>query len=136
MSNPLTFRHPRLMRWGTNAITDHNRQSLQEEANRIENSERMGNGTLRKQVIAVKRTFSTSWDHVPATSAHTVDGFWGAKDMRSFYYSTPGSFTLELTFGDGTVETYTVMVKDFTANIVSRGSTTDLWNVSITLEEV
>lgn len=131
----LTFARPRLMRWSNNAITDHNRSALEVSVERIESKQRMANGTMRKYVIADKRTFSCSWEMLPATTAKTVDGFWGGTAIETFYNSTTGSFTLELTDGGGAVTTYTVMFTEFSKEIVKRGSV-DLWNVSVTLEEV
>ena len=55
--------------------------------------------------------------------------------MLDFYNSNPGAFTLELTRGDSTVTTYTVMFSDFSYDVVKR-STYDFWNVSVTMEEV
>jgi hypothetical protein len=134
---PLTFAKPRLMRWNSNAITDHKRSPLAISNERIEKSNRMANGTLRKYVVADKRTFTVSWEMLPRDTAKTVDGFWGGSAMESFFHSTTGSFTLEITEGDGTVTNYTVMFSgDFDKEIISRGGNTDLWNVSVSMVEV
>lgn len=131
----LTFLKPRLMRWNNNAITDHNRQPLTVENERIVKEDRMANGTMRRWYVADKRTFSCSWEMVPKPTNRTVDGFWGGDAIENFYYSTPGSFTLETTDADGTVETFTVMFTDFSKDIVKRGGV-DLWNISVTMIEV
>jgi hypothetical protein len=136
---PITFIKPRLMRWNSNAITDHNRQPLAISVERIENSHRTANGTLRKWVIADKRTFTTSWEMIPKATSKTVDGFWGGSAIETFFYATTGSFTLEVTDADGTVTNYTVMFQadGFSKEIVKRGTTgVDLWNMSVTLVEV
>ena len=130
----ITFTKPRLMRWNGNAITDHNRAQLSIDVERIEKKQRMSNGTLRKYIVADKRTFSTSWSMLPKLTAQTVDGFWGAEDIENFYNTITGYFTLELTDADGESTDYTVMFSDFSKNIVKRGSV-DFWEVSITLEE-
>ncbi|AXH66810.1 hypothetical protein SEA_STARPLATINUM_62 [Streptomyces phage StarPlatinum] len=126
---------PRLMRWANNAITDHNRGELSVDVERIEKKQRMVNGTLRKYIVADKRTFSVSWQNLPHSAAFTVDGYWGANEIESFYDSNPGAFNLELSYGDGTVETYSVMFSDFNASLVKRGSY-DMWEVSVTMEQV
>lgn len=126
---------PRLMRWNGNAITDHNRQPLGIDVDRIEKKQRMANGTLRKYIVADKRTFSTSWNMLPKLTSQTVDGFWGADDIEAFYNTVSGSFTLELTDADGEVVEYTVMFSDFSKSITKRGSV-DFWEVSVSMEEV
>ncbi|AYB70899.1 hypothetical protein SEA_YABOI_62 [Streptomyces phage Yaboi] len=126
---------PRLMRWNNNAITDHNRGELSLDVERIEKKQRMVDGTMRKYIVADKRTFSVSWQSLPHTAAYTVDGFWGANEIENFYNNTPGAFTLELSYGDGTVKTYSVMFSDFSASLVKRGAY-DMWEVSVTLEQV
>jgi hypothetical protein len=123
------------MRWDNNAITDHNRSPLKVEVERIENKQRMANGTMRKFVVADKRKFSVSWEMLPKPTTKTVDGFWGGQAIQDFYNSTRGEFTLELTDADNTVTTYTVMFSDFSIEVTKRGSV-DFWAVSCDMEEV
>lgn len=130
-----TFKKPRLMRWNTNAISDHNRSPLEIGHERIESSKRMVNGTMRKYVVADKKTFNVSWEDIPHSTTKTVDGYWGGKAMEDFYLATRGSFTLELTNGDGTIETYTVVFTDFNKTVKKRG-TYDFWDVNVSMEEV
>lgn len=135
----LTFVKPRLMRWNNNAVTDHNRQPLTVSVERIERSNRMANGTLRKYFVADKRTFTVSWEGVFKQTSKTVDGFWGGDNIENFFNTTTGSFTLELTDADATVTSYTVMFSpdSYSRDIVKRGTTgVDLWNVSLTMVEV
>src|ERR1043165_2602352 len=131
----LTLPRPRLMRWNGNAITDHNRQQLSIDVERIEKKQRMANGTLRKYIVADKRNFSTSWQMLPKLSSQTVDGFWGADDIEQFYNTVGGSFSLELSDGDGETYTFTVMFSDFSKSVVKRGSV-DFWEISVAMEEV
>lgn len=131
----LTMPRLRLMRWNGNAVTDHNRTQLSIDVERIEKKQRMSNGTMRKYIIADKRKFSTSWTMLPKISSQTVDGFWGADAIETFYNENPGSFVLELADGDTEIYEYTVMFSDFSKNIVKRGSV-DFWEISVTMEEV
>jgi hypothetical protein len=131
----MTFTRPRLMRWNGNAVTDHNRQQLSIDVERIEKKQRMANGTLRKYIVADKRTFSTSWNMLPKLSSQTVDGFWGADDIEQFYNTVTGSFSLEISDGDAETYTYNVMFSDFSKNVVKRGSV-DFWEISVTMEQV
>lgn len=131
----MTFAKPRLMRWGGHAVTDHNRSELGMAPERIEKKQRMADGTMRKYIVADKITFTVSWTDLPHSAVYTVDGFWGANEISDFYSDNPGAFSLEVTFGDGTVKVYQVMFSDFNANLKKRGLY-DLYEVSVTMEEV
>lgn len=134
-TTPLTFALPSIMKWNGNAVSDHNRAAISISVERIEEKTRMANGTMRKFVIADKRTFSTGWTDLPETASKTVDGFWGKREIETFYNGNPGAFTLQLHMGDGTVETYTVMMSKYSAEISKRGEF-DFWKVDVEMEEV
>lgn len=119
-----------------NDLTEHNRKALEISWEPFEGSHRMADATLRKFVIAKKKSWSISWDDVPSVSAKTVDGKWGADDLWAFYESTPGAITLVVKNGDLTQDTYTVVITDFTASINKRGRNYDLYSMSLKLEEV
>jgi hypothetical protein len=131
----MSFPRPRLMRWNGNAITDHNRGQLNVDVERIEKKQRMANGTMRKYIVADKRTFGVQWSMLPKLTTQTVDGFWGGEAIEEFYNTVVGPFSLEITDGDGEVYTYTVMFADFSKNVMKRGSV-DFWEISVSLEEV
>lgn len=134
---PVAMKFPKnaLMEWNNNKITDHNRSELSVDVERIESARRMANGTLRKYVIADKRSFSVSWEDLPNQRDWTVDGFWGGRDIEAFYNTNAGSFVLKVTSGDGVVESFTVVFKDFSKSISKRGSF-DFWQVDVSMEEV
>lgn len=132
---PLVLPKATLMTWNGNKVSDHNRAELAVSVNRIEEATRMANGTLRKYIVADKRTFSTDWADLPQSAMFTVDGFWGKNEMENWYNTVPGAFTLELAFGDGTKKSYTVMLTKFSASLSKRGAF-DFWSVSVELEEV
>lgn len=132
---PRHFAKPSLMEWDGNKISDHNRSELSIDIERIEEKNRMANGTMRKYIVADKRTFSVSWDDLPHSAGFTVDGFWGKREMENFYNTIPGAFTLTLHYGDGVEEKYVVMMSKFSADISKRGLY-DFWKVSVELEEV
>jgi hypothetical protein len=123
------------MKWNGNPITEHNRKPLNIDIDRIERSQRMANGHLRKYIVAKKKKFSVSWDMLPKGVSFAVDGKWAGGAIESFCDTQNDSFTLEITNIDATVETYTVMISDFSKEIVKRG-TQDFWNISVTMEEV
>lgn len=129
------FVKPQLMAWDGNKISDHNRSALSISVERIEEATRMANGTMRKFIVADKRTFSTDWTDLPQSAALTVDGFWGKNEIENWYNNTPGSFVLTIHYGDGTTGTYTVFLSRFQADISKRGAF-DFWKVSIELQEV
>ena len=55
-------------------LTEHNRSPIQVDVERIDQSVRMANGTLRKLFIADKKSLSVSWSMVPSYSTMMVDG--------------------------------------------------------------
>ena len=121
-------------------VTDHNRAPLDISVERLENKQRMVNGTLRRHVVAKKRTFAASWDMLPSTNSKgdktgTVDGGWAGDDIEEFHNNTDGEFQMQLRSGDGQIETVTVMISDFSKEVMKRGLV-DYWSLSITLEEV
>lgn len=131
----MTFIKPALMTWDGHAVTDHNRSPLSVTVDRIEEPTRMANGTMRKFIVADKRTFSTDWTDVPQSAALTVDGFWGKNEIENWYNVTPGAFQLIIHYGDGTVGEYTVFLSKFSCDISKRGSF-DFWKVSVEMQEV
>ncbi len=127
-----------------NKVTEHNRSDLGVSVDRIEKTVRTSNGTLRKNYIADKRRFSVSWSMLPSYRTLTVDGAWGAEDLRSFYLSEEGqqSFKIRINLAkNGTDQTssgyeeYTVIFGGCNFSVVKRGLQPH-WNVSIELEEV
>jgi hypothetical protein len=104
----------------------------------------MSNGTLRKHFVADKAVFDVSWDLLPAYREFTVDGYWGAEDLKTFYKSTEGrdSFRIRINYAkDGTnqessgYEEYNVVFTSFNSVLQKRGVQAH-YNVSMSLEEV
>lgn len=127
-----------------NKVTEHNRSDLGVSIERIEKVTRTSNGTLRKNYITDKRRFSVSWTMLPSYRTLTVDGAWGAEDLRTFYLSNGGkeSFNIRINLAKaGTDQTssgyeeYTVVFGGCNFSVVKRGLQPH-WTVSIELEEV
>lgn len=127
-----------------NKVTEHNRSQFDINPQRYENVKRMANGTLRKYYVADKQNFSLSWDMLPSYRTLTVDGAWGAEDLRSFYNSAAGQgiFKIRVNIAkDGSnqessgYEEYTVNITNASFVIIKRGIQPH-WNVSLSMEEV
>jgi len=127
-----------------NKVTEHNRSNFDINVERIEKVTRTSNGTLRKNFIKDKRKFSTSWEMLPSYRTLTVDGAWGAEDLRSFYLGEQGqgSFKIRLNIAQNGVsqesagyEEYTVIITDMSFSIAKRGLQPH-WNVSLSMDEV
>jgi len=122
-------------------MSEHNRSAIDVTPIRIEKIERAANGTARKFFVAEKHKISCSWDMIPSTTAQTVDGGWGAVNLKSFYESSAGqgSFRIRLNYAENGVSNVqapmTVMFTECSFVIVKRGVEA-FWNVSMTLEEV
>jgi hypothetical protein len=139
-------------------LSDHNRSPLSEDPERIETKKRMADGTLRRYSIVKKRTFSCSWDLLPSSNAiagslKTVDGGMAGEDLERIYNTInnpmrmvirrgsainlpmPNPTDAQLPFSDANFYVANVMISEFSKEVVKRGKV-DLWNVSLTLEEV
>ena len=127
-----------------NKVTEHNRSALDLGTERIEKIVRTSNGTLRKNHIADKKKFQLSWEMLPSYRTLTVDGGWGAEDLRSFYFGDEGkqSFNIRVNLAktglDQSVsgfESYNVIISSCNFTVVKRGMQPH-WNVSLSLDEV
>jgi hypothetical protein len=134
-------------------LSDHNRQPVSIQTNRIEKQQRMANGTLRKFFIADKKNFSTSWEMLPSFKNLTVDGGLGAVDLQRFYSGVGvNTFNIKIFYGrekntdDSTVDRIEYYKVNFTScsfSVIKRnvkGKTTDpaqeFWSASISMEQV
>ena len=128
------------------ALSEHNRSAISVTTNRIEQIQRMSNGTARKFFVADKIGLSVSWDQLPSYITFTVDGGWGALDIKSFYDGNygKGTFNVRVMHANSAVLYEKVMY--FTncsidmvrrnAKLASTSTPQELWNVNISLEEV
>ena len=127
-----------------NKITEHNRSEFTMDVDRIEKAVRTSNGSLRKNHIADKMTFNLSWSMLPSYRSLTVDGAWGAEDLRSFYLSDDGKkeFNIKVNLAksgsdqsSSGFEPYTVVFTSCNFTVVKRGLQPH-WNVSVSMSEV
>jgi hypothetical protein len=105
----------------------------------------MWTGTLRKNVVATKNTYSCQWDMLPTKMSMLADYdpanptlTYSAKEIKTFYENTTGPFVVTLLF-DGAATTENVMISAFSYSVVKRSGGSgnfDFANVSIELEEI
>lgn len=147
---------PSVFKIGGKALTDHNRAPVSISYNRIENSKRMANGTMRKFVVASKKTFSTSWTMLPGLNSQAVDyagsgsnsELLGAMAIKDYYDSNYGKpLTLVMYAGSSSSSTQDnsssptatfngiVFISDFSCTLNKRLGDVDYWDVSISFEE-
>jgi hypothetical protein len=126
-------------------VTDHNRSPISLDIQRFEKTARMANGSLRKLFIADKKSLSTTWSMVPSYSTMTVDGGWGAEDIRSFYLSSKGqgTFNIRIAYNASRTEDLVASFTSCSFNMIKRNVKQNIadtaqafWDVSIALEEV
>ena len=133
-------------------LTDDSRSEMQVSLERIEYKKRMINGRMRSYHVADKKTFSVNWEDLPSAKIEISESMfgtgnnwascqqmldWHKNNTDSFYltlvYDTPTASALPLRYR---LENYNVFFDDFSYTIKKRGSTHDLWNISMTLVEV
>jgi hypothetical protein len=116
-------------------LSEHARTPLAVSIERIENTTRMANGSLRKWWIADKRTFSTSWEGLPHTSTFTVDGKWGGAEMETFFNANWGDCWAQIREPSGSTTVYAVVIKSFGKTVTKRGRY-EFWDIDLALEEI
>jgi len=127
-------------------LSEHNRASINLDLNRIEKTQRMSNGSLRKIWIADKKEISTSWSALPTYSSLTVDGGYGAADIKAFYLDKgKGTFKIKISY-NAVAARDEIVLASFTSctfsiskrNIRSKADSVpqEFWDVSLSLEEV
>lgn len=133
-------------------LSDHSRSELSIDYDVIEKSQRMANGTLRKYVVAKKKSFSCSWDSLPTVTSFVVDGYADAKKMKQYYELYSGQpLMMILYYGrnepailtDNEVPTttsyaeiYNVFWESFSFEVVKRYQNFDYWNVDAEFVEI
>ena len=127
-------------------LSEHNRGSASVDVDRIEKTQRMSNGSLRKIWIADKKTVSASWGDIPTYSTMTVDGGMGAEDIRAFYLNKgKGTFKVKISYNAVSARDEIILASftscSFTVSKRNVRSTTasvpqEFWDVSFSLEEV
>jgi hypothetical protein len=127
-------------------ISEHNRAPINIDVDRIEKTQRMSNGTLRKIWIADKKNISSSWNSLPTYSTLTVDGGMGAQDIRAFYLDKgKGTFKIKISY-NAVAARDEIILASFTScafsiskrNVKSNSAAVpqEFWDVSFSLEEV
>lgn len=135
-------------------LTDDNRSELQVSIERLEFKKRMINGRMRSYHVADKKSFSVSWKDLPSVKGELSEsrfitsptGWASCQEMLQWHQNHPDSFYLTLVYDTPyasdsvplrySLETYNVFFEDFSYVVKKRGSTHDLWDVSMTLVEV
>jgi hypothetical protein len=126
-------------------ITDHNRRPLGIDIEKIENSLRTANGTMRRSTIAEKHRFDLSWQDVPNLSQYTVDGGLGGGELYDFYMDNTQPFYMKITQkidSDATLayQEFLVNFSSCSFEIVKRNPSGTYpyirMNINISLEEV
>jgi hypothetical protein len=126
-------------------LTEHNRSPIAIDTERIEKTSRMANGSLRKLFVADKKNISTSWSMVPSYTTMTVDGGWGAENIKDFYLSAKGqgTFNVKIAYNSTRTETFLASFTSCSASMVRRNvkekaadTAQVFWDLSISLEEV
>lgn len=135
-------------------LTDDSRSELQISIERIEFKKRMINGRMRAYHVADKKTFSVSWKDLPSAKTELSEsrfitspsGWASSQEMLEWHDAHTDSFYLTLVYDTPNaaeaaplayaLETYNVFFEDFSYVVKKRGSTHDLWDISMTLVEV
>jgi hypothetical protein len=105
---------------------------------------------LPSRSFSGSQSFTASGQYIDDLIEYTADGGAGGAELLEWYSNNPGSFYMFLSYDkpqnfslnvyenlDKYSDVLEVFISDFSYNVVKRGGTNhDLWNVSISLEEV
>lgn len=127
-----------------NLVTDHGRSPLDVSFERIEQKTRMYDGTLRRYVVAKKRSWTMSWENLPSEDVSLLAGGRPGAWMEQFHKTHDGDFLVRFRNGNAidavpsseNSEVVRVMIGEFSKEVVKRTPAFDLWSVDLTLEEV
>ena len=125
-------------------VTDHGRSSVNMSVERVENKQRMADGTLRRYVVTKKRTWQTSWENLPSVATPSLANGQPGSWIENIHDTVDGSFHVRFRAGSDINTTLSglagtvvkVMITDYSRETVKRNPNFDLWNIDITLEEV
>lgn len=170
-------------------LSDHNREPIDISNERIEQRQRMANGTMRSYFIADKLSINMSWSMIPSrgfevipefdqefgkptsiltpadkgkpapntyfankSQQYTVDGGAGGGELLDWYENHTGPFWVLLSYDkynnfgptnpdrqklNEYSQAIQMYISDFSYSVVKRGgSNFDLWDVTVSLEEV
>ena len=127
---------------GQLTLSDHSRSPLGVSYEIIQNTQRMADGTMRKSVIAKKRSFECSWEMLPTTSTMIVDANADAAKMKAYYELycfSPLTLTLRYKRNNAETpvdETYQVYWTQFNFDVIKRYKNFDYWNISSEFTEI
>lgn len=116
-------------------LSEHNRQPLSIDTERIERKQRMANGRMRAWHVADKKVWSVNWTELPHDTNFTVDGKAGGEWIMNFMSANPEGFWIKVRLPDGTKSVHEVMTSSFSHNVNKRGKF-EMWDIDISLEEV
>ena len=105
---------------------------------------------LPSRSFSESQSFTASGQYVDDLVEYTADGGAGGAELLDWYSTNPGSFYMFLSYDkpqsfdvgsynslDKYSDVMEVFISDFSYNVVKRGGTNhDLWDISISLEEV
>lgn len=124
-------------------LTDEGRSQMSIGIERIESRQRMVNGRMRSYYVTDKKSFDTSWENLPSRTDVTSDGFSAGQDIKDWYDSNFSDFWILIVYDNSesgqvatNAELYNVFFENFSYDVVKRGGTYDMWNVSMSLVEV
>lgn len=119
---------------GTN-ITDQGRAPISAGRDERSSTVELANGTRKKYIKKVARTYSVSWENLPGSSTYTIDGNVGRDWLFDNLSQEGETHTVIFRHKDGSSETITAFVTDYSEELQMRRSEDFFWTVSITFEE-
>jgi len=131
----MDFAGPALVRLNDTDLTDQGRTFDEDRDERaVENT--TANGTIKKYIIAEKRTWNFGWSMLPQNASDTYDEK-GARDTIKALAMVGNTVTLRVRNSYGEEYIYTVWIESYSEKLVRRDfiSNIFLYDISLSLKE-
>lgn len=126
---------PALIQLDDIALTDQGRSPIEIGRDERSVSVELANGTTKKYIKSVKKTFTLSWTWLPDLASDTVDGHAARFIIKNNFGQSGTTHTLSVEDENGFTEEYIVFVDDYSETLIRRSSGGYFWDVNLTLRE-
>lgn len=113
-------------------------RSVEESTEKIVREHQLADGSLKRDVVAVKRTWTLSWKYLPTLDADVWDGGMGADSLKALF-NTTGILVFREPDDEGSYSLYDTLVtpSGFRRTMSIRNGATGkrFWDVTLTLRE-
>lgn len=134
---PTTLFFPAAIEIDNEPLTDQGRSPVSVARDERSVINELANGTRKKYVKKVAKTFSMSWSWLPDSSDATIDGGMGRTALNETFATSGDTHLLKFYDRNGGWEEFTVFVSSYSEELIRRNphDGTHFWEISLEFEE-